>query len=213
MAGAGDTGARAAGFRYVHALLNEGRPAGGSLAHSHSQLVWLTDIPPAVAARMPARSLRCWSRRGWPADRRRPRTTAPLVLPGARARPVRGARRAASARRSRRVREPAAGPRRSSSLADSIRRLHTVEERVPLNAWLHTGSHWHLELVPRLTIAAGLELGAGIYVNPLPPEEAALRLRAPSSELCGRLAVPARRRRRSRSPARDSTPARLRAGA
>jgi UDPglucose--hexose-1-phosphate uridylyltransferase len=63
-------------------------------------------------------------------------------------------------------------------LADSIRRLHSVEERVPLNAWLHTGSHWHLELVPRLTIAAGLELGAGVYVNPLPPEEAALRLRS-----------------------------------
>ena len=57
-------------------------------------------------------------------------------------------------------------------LADAVRRLHAVEGRVPLNAWLHTGRHWHLELVPRLTVAAGLELGAGIYVNPLPPEEA-----------------------------------------
>ena len=31
--------AREAGFRYVHALLNEGREAGASLPHSHTQLV------------------------------------------------------------------------------------------------------------------------------------------------------------------------------
>jgi UDPglucose--hexose-1-phosphate uridylyltransferase len=63
-------------------------------------------------------------------------------------------------------------------LRDSIRRLRAVEGPVPLNAWLHTGGHWHFELVPRLTVFAGLELGAGIYVNSLPPEEAAQRLRA-----------------------------------
>ena len=48
---------------------------------------------------------------------------------------------------------------------------------MPLNAWLHTGAHWHFEVVPRLTVFAGLELGAGLYVNWLPPEEAAARLR------------------------------------
>jgi galactose-1-phosphate uridylyltransferase len=32
-------------------------------------------------------------------------------------------------------------------------------------------------LFPRLNVLAGLELGAGIHVNTLPPEEAALRLR------------------------------------
>jgi UDPglucose--hexose-1-phosphate uridylyltransferase len=63
------------------------------------------------------------------------------------------------------------------------RRLHALEGRIPLNAWLHTppfgasDGHWHLELLPRLTIAAGLELGAGVYVNPLPPEQAAEALR------------------------------------
>ncbi|MEP7334353.1 MAG: hypothetical protein ABI717_01105, partial [Actinomycetota bacterium] len=35
---------------YLHALVNEGRAAGGSLAHSHSQLVWLPGPPPAVTA-------------------------------------------------------------------------------------------------------------------------------------------------------------------
>ena len=37
------------GFPYVHAMINEGRFAGASLAHSHSQLVWLREPPPAVA--------------------------------------------------------------------------------------------------------------------------------------------------------------------
>ena len=63
-------------------------------------------------------------------------------------------------------------------LAELVRRLHRLEGPVPLNAWLHDGPHWHLELVPRLSILAGLELGAGVYVNSLPPEEAAARLRA-----------------------------------
>ncbi len=34
---------------YVHALVNEGRDAGSSLPHSHSQLVWLPETPPARA--------------------------------------------------------------------------------------------------------------------------------------------------------------------
>jgi galactose-1-phosphate uridylyltransferase len=33
-------------------------------------------------------------------------------------------------------------------------------------------------LFPRLNVLAGLELGAGIYVNTVPPEDAALNLRA-----------------------------------
>ena len=48
---------------------------------------------------------------------------------------------------------------------------------MPLNAWLHAGGHWHIEVVPRLTVLAGIELGAGIYVNTLPPDDAALALR------------------------------------
>jgi UDPglucose--hexose-1-phosphate uridylyltransferase len=46
-----------------------------------------------------------------------------------------------------------------------------------VNAWLHAGTRWHLEVFPRLTVLAGIELGAGIYVNTLPPEEAARELR------------------------------------
>ena len=62
-------------------------------------------------------------------------------------------------------------------LGRSLGRLHAVEGLVPANAWLHDRGHWHIEVVPRLTVFAGIELGAGIYVNALAPEDAAAALR------------------------------------
>jgi UDPglucose--hexose-1-phosphate uridylyltransferase len=62
-------------------------------------------------------------------------------------------------------------------LRDVVRRLRVVEGAVPWNAWLHDGGHWHIELVPRLSVLAGVELGAGIYVNTVAPEDAARALR------------------------------------
>jgi hypothetical protein len=63
-------------------------------------------------------------------------------------------------------------------LADVVRRLQRLEGQVPLNAWLEQGREdWRLVLFPRLNILAGLELGANIFVNTVPPEEAAVRLR------------------------------------
>jgi UDPglucose--hexose-1-phosphate uridylyltransferase len=61
--------------------------------------------------------------------------------------------------------------------ADALRRLRSAEGPRPANLWLHAGGHWHLEVLPRLTTFAAIELGTGHYVNPLPPEEAAERLR------------------------------------
>ena len=37
--------------------------------------------------------------------------------------------------------------------------------------------HWYLSICPRLSKAAGFELGSGMFVNSLPPEEAARKLR------------------------------------
>ena len=50
---------------------------------------------------------------------------------------------------------------------------------VPLNMEreLAANFHWHLELIPRLTVAAGFELGTVMYINIMPPERAAQRLR------------------------------------
>jgi hypothetical protein len=61
--------------------------------------------------------------------------------------------------------------------AEVVRRLRAVEPGAPVNVWLHDGPWWHIDIVPRLRVPAGIELGAGIHVNPLPPAEAAARLR------------------------------------
>jgi len=166
--------AGAGGFGYVQALINEGREAGASLPHSHSQLVWLREPPPAVAAERNAvakllepAELRILDTDGVTAVTH-PAGRAPYELLIAPLEPEASA--FASARLAAALR----------ILADAVRRLYAVEGQVPWNAWLHTfgsGGHWHLELLPRLTVFAGLELGAGLYVNTLAPEEAAARLR------------------------------------
>jgi len=38
--------------------------------------------------------------------------------------------------------------------------------------------HWSLHILPRLTTAAGFEMGSGMYINPMPPEKAAEYLRS-----------------------------------
>ena len=136
---------------YAHAFVNEGRDAGASLPHSHSQLAWLAEPPPAVAAETgeidPGEVVleRDGLVLGCPPGSRLPYE---LVAPALRL------------------------------LAEAIRRLRRLEGAFPWNAWLHTGRRWHIEVVPRLAVLAGLELGAGIYVNSLPPEQAAAAFRA-----------------------------------
>jgi len=65
-----------------------------------------------------------------------------------------------------------------SLLRNAVARLRTLEGEVACNAWLHAGPHWHVEVVPRMTVQAGVELGAGIAINTLAPDEAATRLRS-----------------------------------
>jgi UDPglucose--hexose-1-phosphate uridylyltransferase len=147
---------------YVHALVNEGREAGSSLPHSHSQLVWLPEPPPTRARpRLEHFHTAEGLVAGCPWASRLPYET---VIAPVESDP-RGlqSRLLASA---------------LQLLVEIVRRLHAVEGPVPLNAWVeHDEGDWRLVLLPRLTILAGLELGAGIFVNTLPPDEAAERLR------------------------------------
>jgi UDPglucose--hexose-1-phosphate uridylyltransferase len=173
------TSAREAGFRHVQALLNEGRAAGASLPHTHSQLAWLEEAPPLVAAEVTGRGqcMVC-------ALLERARTEGRVAIDGSGVLAV-----APEAARSA-YELLIAGPHPAGSafedralggalelLRQAIHRIDQLEGPVPVNAWLHDGGHWHLELVPRLNTPASLELGAGIYINSLAPEEAAERLR------------------------------------
>jgi UDPglucose--hexose-1-phosphate uridylyltransferase len=151
----------------VHAIVNEGQMAGASVPHTHSQLVWLSE-PPLEVAREDGMdavldgepvlerdgvSVICPAVSAYPYEMRIAPTTAE-----------------ASAFTSRLLAAAL------QTAAEALRRLRAVEPGAPANLWLHDGPWWHFHLVPRLTVPAGIELGAGIHVNPLPPAEAAARL-------------------------------------
>jgi UDPglucose--hexose-1-phosphate uridylyltransferase len=169
--------AREAGFEHPFLLLNEGREAGASLPHTHSQLVWLTETPPEVERELPQLTAGICALCGLLAD-----DGLEIAVDGDLS------LRAASAGRA--PYEVLVAPRAHEAepgvegLASAIRllrttfgRLRALEGPTAVNAWLHQGAHWHFEVVPRLATLAGVELGAGTFVNWLAPEEAAARLR------------------------------------
>jgi UDPglucose--hexose-1-phosphate uridylyltransferase len=171
--------ARADGFPYVHVLLNEGREAGASLPHNHSQLIWLRAVPPEPAAELPQLDA------GDCALCRLLREHDPLQIESADgvvllAHPFgRSPYELLIAPLEHRPDGTAELYRAAlGRLRSAIRRLYAAEGPLPINAWAHPGGHWHLEVVPRLSVLAGVELGAGLYVNWLPPDEAAESLRA-----------------------------------
>ncbi len=180
------------GFDHLFAFVNEGEAAGASKEHSHSQVVWLDRAPPEIAAET---------------ARLRQGACALCALLGdpepslelAERKPESGAVKLAVAPFGRTPYELLIAPAEHladafgsvdqlaaalSLAAEGARLLNAVEGPAPFNLWLHNfqgDGHWHLELVPRLTVFAGSELGMGIYVNPLEPEEAAARLRGAES--------------------------------
>jgi UDPglucose--hexose-1-phosphate uridylyltransferase len=160
--------AKREGFGYVHALVNEGRTAGSSLPHTHSQLVWLREIPPVPAAEHDLAALLD----GTPVAER---SGLVLVCPRAAWAPYQMI--VAPTEPSASGFESPLLPAALQLAAEAVGRLHALERDAPFNLWLHDNDWWHLEIVPRLTVLAGLELGAGIYVNTVPPETAADRLR------------------------------------
>jgi UDPglucose--hexose-1-phosphate uridylyltransferase len=151
---------------YMHACINEGRVAGSSLPHSHSQLVWLREPPPEVA-------------------RERGEAVAELLAERDLLVAERGGMAAVVHRAGRLPYETLiAGDAFELEsalllLRDCVARLRAVEGPLPWNAWLHDdAAHPHVELVPRLAVQAGVELGAGIAVNAVAPEDAAAALRS-----------------------------------
>lgn len=74
-------------------------------------------------------------------------------------------------------------------LKRTMSRLEAVLGGVQYNYFLHSlppsnavdhgqeSFHWHLEICPRTSIPTGFELGAGLFVNTISPEDAAAQLR------------------------------------
>jgi UDPglucose--hexose-1-phosphate uridylyltransferase len=185
--------AHAGDASYVHLIVNEGPLAGASLEHSHAQLYALPFVPATVARereRFTAYHERTMG--GHLLEdliveevRRNERLVAVdaeavLFCPWASRSPF-------ELRLAPRSREPRFedDDRGAAMLATALRALEGIFGATPqLNLWVRTaprGSdefHWHLDLVPRLAIKAGFELGTGVDINVYPPERAAADLRA-----------------------------------
>jgi UDPglucose--hexose-1-phosphate uridylyltransferase len=150
---------------YLHALVNEGREAGASLPHTHSQLVWLPAPPPETQHRVDRERWIVVTKRGGLVLACPYASRLPYELVVAPAEPH------ASAFADELL------PAALQLLGDAIRRVHRAAGAAPLNAWLHDSDDWHFEVLPRLSILAGVELGAGWWINALAPKDAAQALR------------------------------------
>jgi UDPglucose--hexose-1-phosphate uridylyltransferase len=182
-----------AGAAYVHIIVNEGKEAGASLPHTHAQLYALPFVPAAVARereRFTAYSDRTQGRNLLEdllqeEVRRRERIVAiddeavTLCPFGARVPfhmqivPRRPAARFSDD-----------GPLGGRMLHTALSRLGAVLGGLPpLNMWVRTAPRdaehfcWRIDVMPRLAQLAGLEIGTGVHLNVLAPEDAAARLR------------------------------------
>jgi UDPglucose--hexose-1-phosphate uridylyltransferase len=178
------------GRAYVQAAVNHGPGAGASIEHPHAQVIALDFVPPTVSATL--------DRLASAGD--------DLVAAAAAAAPARGLAvvegpapawcpEAAStpyemrvAHRSTRARFDEATDAEITVVARALRtvvaRLTAVVGDASYNLVVHTAPpgpvgffHWYVEVHPRLTVPAGFELGTGVDVNVVAPEEAAAQLR------------------------------------
>jgi UDPglucose--hexose-1-phosphate uridylyltransferase len=182
---------------YVHVIVNEGRAAGASLPHTHAQLYGLPFVPAAVARereRFTAHSDRTQGRNLLEdllqeEVRRRERivaidSEAVAICPFA----ARSPYHVQLIPRAPRARFEEDGPLGARLLHDVLGRLAAVLGAVPpFNLWVRTAPRgaehfcWRIDLVPRLTNLAGLELGTGLNMNVVAPEHAAEQLRGASA--------------------------------
>jgi UDPglucose--hexose-1-phosphate uridylyltransferase len=169
---------RSAGAGYLLAAINEGAAAGASLEHSHSQLVPFSAPPPAVASELASFARGCPLCDPPSGVVRRANGLVSFCPPWARmpyetwivpeqhqpAAPLDAALAAA-------IGDMAA---RFRGLLGAEAAWNAIVHDAPLRG--DAPYHWHVELLPRLTVAAAIELGAGIWVNVVDPERAAAEL-------------------------------------
>lgn len=178
---------------YVHLLVNERREAGASLPHTHAQ-VYALDFVPAAVARERER-FGAYATRTMGGNllgdlvqeevRLRDRIVAiddeaVLMVPYGSRLPY----QLMLAPRTPRDRFEDDGPTGATLLHEGLRRLARVlGASPPLNLWVRTAPRgaerfcWRIDVVPRLTHIAGLELGTGVHLNVVAPEHAAATLR------------------------------------
>jgi UDPglucose--hexose-1-phosphate uridylyltransferase len=182
-----------AGAAYVHVIVNERREAGASLPHTHAQIYALDFVPAAVARErerfaayaqrtMGGNLLQDLVQEEVKLDERviAIDDEAVLMSPYGGRLPF----QLMIAPRVPRARFEDDGATGAALLHDALTRLGRKLGNVPpLNLWVRTAplgaDHfcWRIDIVPRLTHMAGLELGTGVHLNIVAPEQAAAELR------------------------------------
>jgi UDPglucose--hexose-1-phosphate uridylyltransferase len=182
-----------AGSACLQLIVNERREAGASLPHTHAQLYALDFVPAAVARERERASAHTTRTMGQSLlgdlvaeeVRRRERIVAideeaVLMAPYASRLPF----QLMLAPRTPRARFEDSGPSGAALLHDGLRRLaRHLGSSPPLNLWVRTAPRgaedfcWRIDVLPRLTHLAGLELSTDVNLNIVAPEHAAAVLR------------------------------------
>jgi UDPglucose--hexose-1-phosphate uridylyltransferase len=178
---------------YVQLIVNERREAGASLPHTHSQLYALDFVPAAVARERERAGAYATRNMGQnllgdlvaEEVRLRERIVAidddaVLMAPYASRLPF----QLMLVPRRPLARFEQEGPTGAALLHDGLRRLaRHLGASPPLNMWIRTAPRgaehfcWRIDIVPRLTHLAGLELSTDLNLNIVAPEHAATLLR------------------------------------
>jgi UDPglucose--hexose-1-phosphate uridylyltransferase len=178
---------------YVQLIVNERREAGASLPHTHAQLYALDFVPAAVArereraAEYATRTMGQSLLGDLVAEEVRMRERivaiddeAVLMAPYASRLPF----QLMLAPRRPVPRFEQDGPTGAALLHDGLRRLaRHLGASPPLNMWVRTAPRgaehfcWRIDVLPRLTYLAGLELSTDLNLNIVAPEHAAALLR------------------------------------
>ncbi len=178
---------------YLQLIVNERREAGASLPHTHAQLYALDFVPAAIARERERSSAYTTRTMGQSLlgdlvaeeVRRRERIVAidaeaVLMAPYASRLPF----QLMLAPRTPRARFEDSGPSGAALLHDGLRRLaRHLGSSPPLNLWVRTAPRgaedfcWRIDVLPRLTHLAGLELSTDVNLNIVAPEHAAAVLR------------------------------------
>lgn len=186
-------------FRYGLVFKNQGPRAGASLAHLHSQLVALPAVPSNVGRELRRAEHEFGKDRVCPYCQliEHERTAGKRIVldrngyvvfcPYASWQPWEVWLLPAQHQPAFELQtSPAAADRLADVFHDLVRRLEARVPEASYNMLLRTAPwidgvdswfHWRIELLPRVSPFAGLELAAGIHINSLSPEHAAQHLR------------------------------------
>lgn len=186
---------------YVSIFHNHGRSAGASVAHNHSQIISTPIIPPGVLRSLEGAE-RYFQEHGhgvhralidWEMEEK-----SRIVYENAQF--VAFCPFVSKAGYEVRIFPKTQQPKFEESGDDSLhdcaealnavlKRLHGTLDDVDYNFYVHSAPiskdpsvnydyyHWHIEIAPRIPVAAGFELSTAVYINPFDPDDCAKQLR------------------------------------